>query len=80
MLRKELYANPKKCIFLTAQIYFLTFLVSTEEAFADPEKIRAIKEWPEPKNINDVMMPDVFIGLPTFAICLSKGSGLSRPG
>ena len=55
VLRKEkLYANPKKCTFLSIQVQFLRFVVSANEIFADPEKIKAIEEWPEPKMICDV--------------------------
>jgi len=55
VLRKEqLYANPKKCAFLTNKVIFLGFVVSLKEASADPEKIRAIEEWPEPQSIRDV--------------------------
>jgi len=44
VLRKEeLYANPKKCVFLTTQIHFLGF-VSSNEVSVDPEKVRAIEE------------------------------------
>src|SRR4051812_47306227 len=50
---EQLYANPKKCIFLTTQVQFLGFVVSVEGVSADPEKVRAIKEWPAPKNIHD---------------------------
>ena len=51
VLREEkFYANPKKCTFLTTQVQFLGFVVSINGVFADPEKIRAINEWPEPKS------------------------------
>ena len=43
-LTEELYANPKKCTFLFAQVQFLEFVVSADEVFADPKKIRAIKD------------------------------------
>jgi len=45
VLRKEeLYANPKKCIFLSSQVQFLRFVVSVDGVSTDPEKIRAIEE------------------------------------
>ena len=48
VLRKEnLYANPKKCAFLATQIHFLGFVVSSNRVSTDPEKVRAIEEWPE---------------------------------
>jgi len=43
VLRKEeLYANPKKCTFLSTQLQFLGFVVSANGVSADPEKIRTI--------------------------------------
>ena len=46
VLRKEeLYANPKKCTFLSTQVQFLRFIVSADGVSADLEKIRAIEEW-----------------------------------
>ena len=45
VLRKEeLYGNLKKCTFLSTQVQFLEFVVSTEEVSADSEKVRAIEE------------------------------------
>ena len=55
VLRKEeLYANPKKCAFLTTQVHFLGFVIFPNRVFADSEKVRAIDEWPEPKTIHEV--------------------------
>jgi len=54
-LKKEkLYANPKKYVFITDRVIFLRFVVSSQEVFADPQKIQAIVEWPKPQNIRDV--------------------------
>ena len=51
VLRKEeLYANPKKCTFLATQF----FVVSSNGVSADPKKVRAIEEWPEPKTIREM--------------------------
>ena len=41
---EELYANPKKCDFLTTQIHFLGFVVSINRVFADLKRVRAIEE------------------------------------
>uniref|UniRef100_A0A2N9IC59 Reverse transcriptase n=1 Tax=Fagus sylvatica TaxID=28930 RepID=A0A2N9IC59_FAGSY len=63
-LRKEsLYANLKKCSFFTDKVIFLNFVVSSEGVSADPQKIKAIVDWPEPKNIHEVRS---FHGLATF--------------
>ena len=71
MLRKEeIYTNLKKCIFLTIEVHFLGFVVSTNGVSADPEKIKAIEEWPEPKTIE---MSKVSTGSQLSVIDLFKG-------
>ena len=54
-LRKEsLYGNLKKCFFFTDKVIFLGFIVSFEGVSTDPQKVQAIMEWPEPKNIHEI--------------------------
>ena len=54
-LRKEsLYANLKKCSLFTDKVIFLDFVVSSGGVSADPQKIKVIVDWPEPKNIYEV--------------------------
>ena len=63
-LRKEsLYENLKKCSFFTYKVIFLGFVVYSGGVSADPQKIKAIMDWPEPKNIHEVQS---FHGLATF--------------
>ena len=63
-LRQDsLYANHKKCEFMTHRVIFLGFVVTAEGVSADPEKVKSIVEWPEPKNVHDVRS---FHGLATF--------------
>jgi hypothetical protein len=63
-LRKEsLYENLKKCSFFTDKVIFLGFVVYSGGVSADPQKIKAIVDWPEPKNIHEVRS---FPGLATF--------------
>ncbi|XP_050387198.1 uncharacterized protein LOC126803432 [Argentina anserina] len=53
-LRKEkLFANLKKCSFMSNEVVFLGFVVSSKCVKADSEKVRAIAEWAEPKNIHE---------------------------
>ncbi|GKV06951.1 hypothetical protein SLEP1_g18768 [Rubroshorea leprosula] len=64
VLRTEkLFANLKKCSFCTNQIVFLGYVVSADGITVDEEKVKAIKEWPTPKNISEVWS---FQGLVSF--------------
>ena len=58
----KLYANLKKCVFMTNSLLFLGFVVSSEGIKVDEEKVKAIREWPTPKNVIDVR---IFHGLAT---------------
>ena len=40
----KLYANLKKCVFMTNSLLFLGYVVSSEEIKADEEKVKAIRE------------------------------------
>ncbi|KAL4290147.1 hypothetical protein GQ457_14G026920 [Hibiscus cannabinus] len=52
-LRKErLFGNVEKCVFCTDKLIFLGFVVSAQGVEVDPEKIKAIQEWPRPTIIS----------------------------
>nr|KYP47979.1 putative disease resistance protein At5g66900 family [Cajanus cajan] len=64
VLREEkLFANIEKCTFCTDHVVFLGFVVSSKGVQVDEEKIKAIQEWPTPKNVSEVRS---FHGLPSF--------------
>ena len=64
--RKEnLRANLKKCYC----VIFLGFVVSFEGVSIDPQKVKAIMDWPEP-NIHEVCS---FHGLAIFYYCYMHG-------
>lgn len=54
MRKYKLYANIKKCIFGAPEIPVLGCYVGTKGVRADPEKIKAIVEWPAPKNVKEL--------------------------
>jgi hypothetical protein len=55
MLRKhKLYANFDKCDFYQKEIQYLGHVISAEGIVVDPEKTKAIMEWPVPKDVADI--------------------------
>ncbi|KAJ3690328.1 hypothetical protein LUZ61_019492 [Rhynchospora tenuis] len=56
----KLYAKFSKCDFWLNQISFLGHVISKEGLSVDPDKIRAIQEWPVLKNITEIRS---FLGL-----------------
>jgi len=70
-LRKaSLFANVKKCSFFIDQVVFLGFIVSWKGVFVDPQKVQAIVDRPELKNIHKVHS---FYGFATFYHRFIKG-------
>ena len=59
----KLYENFKKCVFMTNSLLFLGYMVSSEGIKVDEDKVKAIREWPTPKNVSDTRR---FHGLATF--------------
>jgi len=51
---EKLYANKDKCIFCTHEVVFLGFVVSSKGVQVDEEKVKAIRDWPIPKNASEV--------------------------
>ena len=49
-----MYANIKKCIFGAPEIPVLGCFVGRNGVRADPEKIKAIVEWPVPEGVKDL--------------------------
>nr|KYP44060.1 Retrovirus-related Pol polyprotein from transposon gypsy [Cajanus cajan] len=59
----HLFANVDKCTFCVDNVIFLGFVVSKNGVHVDPEKIKAIQEWPIPINVSEVRS---FHGLVSF--------------
>ena len=52
-LRKQsLYCNMDKCVFGMDHVIFLGFKISKHGVHVDQEKVRAIKDWPTPRNVS----------------------------
>ncbi|KAL0533232.1 hypothetical protein IC582_030448 [Cucumis melo] len=49
----ELFANQKKCHFAQQKIEYLGHVISGEGVAVDPEKIKAISDWPQPTNVKE---------------------------
>ena len=46
--------KPSKCYLFKQQINYLGHVVSKEEVSTDPEKIKAVTEWPQPTTVTEV--------------------------
>ena len=64
ILRKKcLFANLKKCWFYKDEVQFLKYVVSSQGIQIEDERIEAVRNWPEPKSVQDIQ---VFIGFANF--------------
>lgn len=61
--REKLYVNLEKCSFGQTELKFLGFIVSCDGLKMDQEKVKAVLEWPVPKNVTEVRS---FYGLASF--------------
>ena len=60
---EKLMINLKKCSFMQEEIVYLGFVISVDGLKMDPEKVKAILEWPTPENVGEVRS---FHGLASF--------------
>ena len=60
---ENFYINFKKCTFMSLSVVFLGLIVSFKGVETNPEKIKAIIDWPLPTNIHEVRS---FHGMTTF--------------
>lgn len=49
--KHKLYAKRSKCAFGVNQVEYLGHIISGEGVKIDPEKIKSMVEWPQPKNL-----------------------------
>ncbi|CAI5711096.1 unnamed protein product [Peronospora effusa] len=63
MREHKLYANLKKCIFAASEISLLGCIVGKNGVRPDPEKIKAITDWPVPVDVKGLRK---FLGLAAY--------------
>ncbi len=69
--------NPKKCSLFKREVTYLGHVVSEEGVATDPEKVRAVEDWPTPKNVREVRS---FLGLCSYYRRFIKGySHIAKP-
>jgi hypothetical protein len=51
----QLYAKFSKCDFFQKQVHYLGHVISKEGVALDPDKIRSIMEWPNLKDVSDII-------------------------
>ena len=50
----QLYAKLCKCSLFESEVHYLGHVVSKEGIEVDPKIIRAIMEWPTPRNVDEI--------------------------
>jgi hypothetical protein len=56
----QMYEKLNKCSFYQKKIHYLEHIIPKEGIAMDPKKIKAIEEWPTPRNVTKVRS---FMGL-----------------
>lgn len=51
LLENRLFVKVEKCDFNNPSVSFLGYIIESRQVRTDPEKIRAVEEWPVPDNI-----------------------------
>ena len=73
----KLYCKPSKCEFAIREVLFLGHKVSGTSISPDPEKIKAVAEWPQPNSVTEVRQ---FLGFANyFRRFIDHYSSISRP-
>jgi transposase InsO family protein len=61
--QNQLYCKLEKCHFAKEVISYLGYVISKDGVSMDPRKVKAIKDWPAPKNVKELQM---FLGFVNF--------------
>jgi hypothetical protein len=69
--------NPDKCQLFQKGVRYFRHIVSPEKITTDPEKLKAIRKWPSPKNKPEIRS---FLGLYTYSMrCISGFANIANP-
>lgn len=73
----DLYVKPEKCEFDKDRIEYLGLVISHNKVEMDPVKVKAIEEWPTPRNVKEIQQ---FRGFANFYRRFIEGfSKITRP-
>ncbi|CCO34134.1 Retrotransposable element Tf2 155 kDa protein type 2 [Rhizoctonia solani AG-1 IB] len=61
--KHNLFCNPSKCVFFVTEVTYIGLVVTPGGISMEGEKVKAIQEWPEPKNVKQVQS---FLGFANF--------------
>ena len=53
-MENSLFANLKKCRYHQDKVRFLGYAVSAQGIRMEDERIEAVRNWPEPKSVQDI--------------------------
>ncbi|CAJ1057674.1 uncharacterized protein LOC108874699, partial [Xyrichtys novacula] len=63
LLENRLFVKPEKCEFYASSVSFLGYIIAQGELRPDPEKVRAVRDWPTPSSRKDLQR---FLGFANF--------------
>lgn len=63
LLENRLYVKAEKCDFHVHSVHFLGFVVERGQIKADPDKVKAVADWPKPSNRRELQR---FLGFANF--------------
>ena len=73
----KLYAKFSKCEFWQEKVAFLGHILTTEGVAVNPEKVKAVSNWQQPTNVNEIRS---FLGLAGYYRRFIEGfSKIARP-
>jgi hypothetical protein len=69
--------KPQKCVFLVNRVQYLGFIIEDGQLWPNPEKIKAIKEFPIPKSVKELQR---FLGICNyFSRFIKNFAGVAAP-